>query len=87
MTDDPFLTHFVLFNVFSLYDYYIERSNSKKTSPEHRIFQGENKIIVCVHVQSFQFIMPSSVSDPDPDPYHLAGSGSSSGNVDLDPGT
>ena len=23
----------------------------------------------------------------DPDPYHLAGSGSASGNVDLDPGT
>ena len=29
--------------------------------------------------------VPCSVSDPDP--YHLAGSGSVSGNVDLDPGT
>ena len=28
-----------------------------------------------------------SVSDPDPDPYHLVGSGSVSGNVDMDPGS
>ena len=34
---------------------------------------------------SFLHVHCTSVSDPDP--YHLAGSGSVSGNVDLDPGT
>ena len=45
---------------------------------------SEKSIIFCISICIIKIgCVKSSVSDPD----HLAGSGSVSGNVDLDPGT
>ena len=41
---------------------------------------------LCLNRPILTFALLGSVSDQDPsDPYHLAGSGSTSGNVDPDP--
>ena len=54
-----------------------KNTSSKKTKVEAAPVNG------MVSINAFYFLHYTSVSDPDP--YHLAGSGSASGNVDLDP--